>query len=340
MGLSEEVLIDAYEVHRPKPENLSSEDHQNFESEWKRKFDQVHVYTIQNAWIDSGGIVSTRRHKIIPQSLVNLRKSSRDPRVVRSHFFRSILKRPLHSEDKFVWISERWSSGYFHWLCDALPRYYALLDRLDQHVVLLPAHYGDYTYIRESLDYLDISHAYIQRKTKISSPEILFSSLLSSPGNFYPPVIKQIRKEFAKRTQSRPNLGRVFISRQKARIRKIINMDECESILTEFDFKVIVMEEHSFSDQMDIVSSADVIMGMHGAGLTNMIACKESCSVIEIRGSQDKTNNCFFSLAAALDLDYYYVLAHENPTENDLVGNVDLDPIVLREFLCTYFPMQ
>jgi capsular polysaccharide biosynthesis protein len=91
---------------------------------------------------------------------------------------------------------------------------------------------------------------------------------------------------------------------------------------------------------MDLISNADVLMGVHGAGLTNMLACKSDCRIIELRGSQDTTNNCFFSLASALELDYYYFMTKENPTATDKVGNVDVDPVLLRDFLLTHFPFK
>ncbi|NEN23420.1 glycosyltransferase family 61 protein [Cryomorpha ignava] len=331
-------LIENYTVARVKPVNYNSEDLNLFQHEFLKSFKKVDGYKIKHAWIDSGGIIANFFMAIYRSSLVNLRVSKPFPFLL-NHFPRMVLKLPQLKRKKYIWISERWSHGYFHWICDALPRYFILNEQLSDHIILLPSHYSKYKYVTESLEFLGLEYEYIPKGNKFLTSEILFSEPVCSTGNFYPPIMDKIRNAIHSKSQLKNGGKRVYISRKFAKVRRINNENDCITILEKFNFETIYLENLTFADQMKLMAAADVIIGVHGAGLTNMIAAPEHCSVVEIRGECDDKNNCFYSLANALNLSYYYLLAVENPTESDRVGDVDLSPVKLFEFLNKYFPV-
>jgi len=55
---------------------------------------------------------------------------------------------------------------------------------------------------------------------------------------------------------------------------------------------------------IELFQSADVIIGPHGAGLTNMVYARPGTSVVEFV-MEPHCNRCFGYVAAALDLDYW-----------------------------------
>ena len=70
----------------------------------------------------------------------------------------------------------------------------------------------------------------------------------------------------------------------------------------------------------------------HGGGLTNILFMKSGSSVLELRQSGDSHNNCYFSLASALYLKYYYQLCHsENPDEDAHTADLIVDCRRLRK---------
>ena len=95
-------------------------------------------------------------------------------------------------------------------------------------------------------------------------------------------------------------------------------------LLINHGFTIILAEELSFTEQVAIFSNAEIIMGLHGAGLVNMLFMKKNCCVIEIRRHGDSRNNCFFSLASELDLNYFYHLA-EPENNNFHSGNCQIN---------------
>ncbi len=63
------------------------------------------------------------------------------------------------------------------------------------------------------------------------------------------------------------------------------------------------------------MSETKILVGFHGAGLTNMLFMQPGGKVLEIRPDGTPVNNCFFTQANALNHHYYYVLS--NPIDGD-----------------------
>jgi capsular polysaccharide biosynthesis protein len=52
------------------------------------------------------------------------------------------------------------------------------------------------------------------------------------------------------------------------------------------DFKLIDPSKLSLSQQVEAFSNAEIILGPHGAGLTNIMFCNPGTKVIEIRSQE------------------------------------------------------
>ena len=111
--------------------------------------------------------------------------------------------------------------------------------------------------------------------------------------------------------------NKVYVSRKKAATRKVGNEDECIQILEEYGFKTICFEDYPFEQQARIALEAQYLVANHGAGLTNIIYMKAGGSVLELRKEDDKHNNCFFALASALQLKYFYQLCDSDDPDED-----------------------
>ena len=72
------------------------------------------------------------------------------------------------------------------------------------------------------------------------------------------------------------------------------------------------------------------LIGLHGAGLTNMLFMSEKTNVLELRNEEDSHNNCYFSLASDLNLDYYYQLNKGDRKDTHEV-NVTVDILLLKQ---------
>ena len=77
-------------------------------------------------------------------------------------------------------------------------------------------------------------------------------------------------------------------------------------VLRAFNFRIVRTEDYSFAEQVRLAAGARYLVSNHGAGLTNILFMRPGSSVLELRHATDCINNCYFTLASALNLKYFY----------------------------------
>ena len=65
----------------------------------------------------------------------------------------------------------------------------------------------------------------------------------------------------------------IYITRKDALYRKIVNEKEIEDYLREIGFEIIQMSELPFLEHVKICAEAKIVVGPHGAGLSNIVFC-------------------------------------------------------------------
>lgn len=118
----------------------------------------------------------------------------------------------------------------------------------------------------------------------------------------------------------------IFISRKKAKARRIINEEEVINTLTRFDFSTYVLEDLDWQDQVKIFTQAKIIVAPHGAGLTNILFATNA-TVIEIFG--EKVSHFFYTIAQGLGFNYGCMFC-EARNEDIIVNCKELSKIVYK----------
>ena len=62
----------------------------------------------------------------------------------------------------------------------------------------------------------------------------------------------------------------------------MLNEEQIIPLLEERGFKVILMEDLSFEEQVHICAGSTILIGPHGAGLTNLLYCNADSIIGEI----------------------------------------------------------
>ena len=125
-------------------------------------------------------------------------------------------------------------------------------------------------------------------------------------------------------------MNRIYISRNDAPARKVVNEDEVISCLKEFEFEIINLTQHSFLEQARLFSEASFIVASHGAGLANLVFCKSGTQIIEIFPPRWMPP-CFMALASSTECVYQHIVGEEgeitgnrDPQRNDITAPVDI----------------
>lgn len=101
-----------------------------------------------------------------------------------------------------------------------------------------------------------------------------------------------------------PSSNRIYISRQTASKRRVINFDALKPILEEFEIAIVDPSDYTIFEQIHLFSKVKLLIGPHGAGLVNMLFMKEGQTAIELRNSYPDGNNIYERLAKLKCLNY------------------------------------
>jgi capsular polysaccharide biosynthesis protein len=335
-----EVICTFYEESAAKrrlPLNLNQKDLPLFEGELERVIPATRLLQFPEVLVSPEGLLF-KGTQILPESfafpyhLDEWRSRSVLKFLATNYAFR--LRRKI--EQEVLWITDYWSTGYFHWLADALTRLFVVRGTLSHAVVLLPGKYEAHEHVQSSLRAFGVTNVrFIGRHEVVRCRSLLMPSPTAPSGHFNWQAIRGVRRvlleaygDVRRNVVEDAEDKRLYISRRRAGRRRIINEDEVTSVLRAFRFETVCAEELSFEQQAQTFSLARYIVSNHGAGLTNMLFMKDRGSVLELRHEGDCVNNCYFTLASALDLNYFYqTCAPEDPSADphDAHLVVDLD---------------
>jgi hypothetical protein len=109
---------------------------------------------------------------------------------------------------------------------------------------------------------------------------------------------------------------RLYMTRGKSRLRALVNEDELIDGLRQRGFHVFEAKWSNHAEQVARFSAASVVVGVHGAGLANMVWMRPGAHLLEIVPST-RRKTTYLNIAAELDLGYDYVLgSDEGPRES------------------------
>lgn len=211
--------------------------------------------------------------------------------------------------------------GYSHWLLEELPRLLAAnLEGCDALIANTRQ-----AFAREALRHHGFSGRVlpVKREQHFQCEQLVVPSLQGPAGCPTPEIVQRLTHFSASLHDSgRTDFGeRLYVSREKARRRRVSNEEALWPQLEARGFRKIFLEDMSWPEQIAVFKRARVVVGPHGAGLANLVFCEEGTRVVEMFG-RSYFNPCFWRLAALKGLDYRAVVAaDEGPLSQNLNAN-------------------
>jgi len=213
---------------------------------------------------------------------------------------------PANNYDELVTIVQKWGYGYYHWMAECFPRLLQFLkDTNKRNVKILT---WDTAFVRQYLNLIGIedeqiipfqtNHTYKAKKLYVPTPIYCGNphknSLLSIRNTF---------KQYFKPNEERIN---ILISREGLPKRTLKHFNNLYSTLCkEFpQNKWVIFDKLSVKETIELFSKADLVVAVHGAGLTNTVFSPPDCKVVEIIPSKNCVNVCHWHTISSLGLDY------------------------------------
>lgn len=198
-------------------------------------------------------------------------------------------------------------SNYYHWITEILPRIH-LLQKASCHYDKLYTPSLRYAFQKVTLQALGIDLTTVieaTAETHLAPKKLIFPSQVAQSCITPLWVVDFLHATFLKDYQVQNGKRRIFITRENASIRKIINEQEIFDFIEPYGFEKVAMEKLSVFEQAQLAQEAEIIMGTHGAGMTNIIFARPETKVIEL--FQEHLDTCFFDLCKVRNMEHYSI---------------------------------
>lgn len=219
--------------------------------------------------------------------------------VPATHLWRSDVKTSppekgalLQMEGVTVSLITPWASNYFHWLLEELTMLLCL-DPDEYDNILIAPWFHKRCY--ESIEYLGLAskvHYWTEHPMMV---DLLSFGPQRVDGFSYMPGLNKLIDAFR---QEPTGPEKIFVTRDNARERRILNMNE---VVKKFPDYVFLTPDETIPDQAAYFGNVKHLIGPHGAALTNMIWAKRT-KVTDLQG--EYKNPCFANLAGQLGHEY------------------------------------
>lgn len=213
-------------------------------------------------------------------------------------------------------------NNYYHWLHDIAQKLYLIIEHLPKEVrVIVPDDLQDWQFklleivgvtpdrlvLYSGREIWQIEHLYFSPPTTASGYD------LAEPNQW---IQQRFYQEFNVDPGRCARNKLIYISRDRARGRRITNAKEVEVLLQDFGFETYYLEHLSLAEQVHLFANAKAVVSPHGAGLTNVMFAPPGTCVLEIVEPSLTWWLFYWSLCDALQHQYWYLTGAtiDNPT--------------------------
>ncbi|WP_192931285.1 glycosyltransferase family 61 protein [Gemmobacter serpentinus] len=200
-------------------------------------------------------------------------------------------------EDFAVLLRKHGDSNFGHWLveiCTRIPHFRRAFP-LEQWKVIVPSRPLSMRNLRQTtLEWMGIDKDRIiwaeNEHTLLS--DVAFMTVNSIHSHTHDPLgVSEFRREALSHVETGGH-RRLYVSRDNSMRRRLLNEADVLSKLAEFGFEIVSPEAFPIEQQAQIFSSAQVVIGVSGAAMTNILFAPSSCKVLSF--NPDSAPEFFF----------------------------------------------
>ena len=247
--------------------------------------------------------------------------SDTEPAAAVTRFRRHVSRRVRHLPGTVAYLSNLWVDNYYHWMQLTLP-----LLRFYRDV--WPGSEIDYFYVgnsslgrvqEETLALLGIDPSQIIRDP-CTADRIVSAVYVHHPQ--HSPGLRyrdgwghRFTRDLFGDLRESGHSPRIYVERGLVRNRRLKNEADLLTFLASRGFERVRMDGMSVADQARVFANAEVIVGLHGAALTNLVFASAGTKVVEMFPS-DHIEASYFTAATHSELEYFYLLGEPGPATN------------------------
>jgi len=274
----------------------------SFRSTWAQRFKGLKVFGPTVSLVDEDG-------QLLADVSVEWGRKAEENWAFR----RLLLPKPQPVTGRTLVLASTGGDTYFHWMTDVLPRV-GLAERAGYD----PASFDwvlvnslIHAFQRESLHQVGIHAsrclAFHKKELVYEMEEAVLPSLPGVPGVVPPESVDFLRNAFP--SGKTPRGRKIFIGRGEAKHRLLTHEKEIWAQLQKRGYDSVDCGKLSVQQQAEVFGSADMVVGAHGAALTNLVFCYPGTQVVELF-SPAYVNPCYRDLCVAAELRHSAVIGN------------------------------
>jgi len=184
---------------------------------------------------------------------------------------------------KAISLRDTGEENYFHFYNDVISKLYFLqLNGIDikSLPIIISAKLWNKPYFQhwlESVTDLRLLNWVVQGSQYIRCENTIFCKPLTHRRDLWSMVLSPLQA-----VSKSSMVKKIFLVRNKQRLRFIENEGEIKDICERHGYTIVDADALTLGQQIEIFSQASTIVGIHGAGLTNMAYANGCCKVLEL----------------------------------------------------------
>jgi capsular polysaccharide biosynthesis protein len=224
--------------------------------------------------------------------------------------------------------------SYYHWIVGVLPRIIAAkripeIWNACQAIYVTPKQKGSVPFQKDSLRMLGCDGKkmiYADRGHHFSISRLIVAEdpCPEHQTNIHPASVQLLREHFIGKNETPKGSKRIFISRAQARRRHLTNEDDLYSKLKTRGFERVSLDQMPFADQVQLFNQASCVVGIHGAGLSNIVFAPSNCVLIELTAKQ-WSNPCFQNLAKRCGQSPHQIIITAQKSKRPFMADAEAD---------------
>ena len=252
-------------------------------------------------------------------------------------FLKGRLPEVRRVEGDLLVLATRGSANYYHFLTDVLPRLGVYADAVPDAnpapTILVPQGRGWQRTLLEIAGYGHLPVVEDAPDVAVRADRLFVPSIPNVLEIAPESTVAWVREHLRPRLGADPRPRRLYVTRgTQPNSRRVVREDELWALLEARGFEKVEPGGLSPQEQIDVFSAAEIVVGPHGAALTNLLFAPAGVTVVELF-TASYVNQCYWSITRSIPDAHYEYLIDGNVDRygpgspmNAILADVAIDP--------------
>lgn len=312
---------------------------------YEQFYPQISATTLVGAYVTGQGTVVTRNGLLIEESAIEYLahrqvpegfcQGQADRTFAFAHSPSTLVEAPC------ILVKRPWYRNYGHWLVDnaTILAHFSQQIEADQLTIVVGANESQIqrNIVQETINIICPGTNVIEMPDNVTwrFSNLLYVTPLHRPPMIkWPPAMIKLKAAFVENRVKINHGERLYLSRADVKTRTLANEDALKDLLDQFGFRTVFTSGMSLTEQAQLLSSAEVVMGVKGAALANLVFCQPEATAICLSPG-DFIDPFFWDVAGQIGMTYAEIFGRV--VTNHAVGRNDfvIEPEHLERALTT-----